>query len=154
MREIEELSVEEIIEEPMQAGTGTPAVANEFLAEQVFGKNVAELIAEIEARRADRRPTIRDLPLNERKAYQAEAVRRHRAKVKREKALGNPAPTKAAVREALADAALMLLAVEGPGADQVRSYLSRAFPGRVGVSMTVTSRARSGKLRPTSLKSN
>ena len=96
---------------------------------------------------------VRDLPQEDRRAYQAAAVRKHRAMLKDKKAEGNPEPTRDAVREALADAALMLLAVGGPGAEQVRAYLGKAFPGRPGVPMTVTSKARSGKLKPRSLNS-
>jgi hypothetical protein len=123
------------------------SAGSRILAEMVLGERYDALAAV-----AKRKPTIRDLPPEERKRYQAEAVAKHRAKVKAQKADGNPEPTGDAVREALADAALMLLAVGGPGADQVRAYLDRAFPGRPGVAMTVTSRARSGQLKPKSLK--
>lgn len=124
------------------------SAGSRILAEMVLGEDFEALLGTVK-----RKQGVRDLPPEERKAYQAAVVRKHRAKVKAEKAKGTPEPTKDAVREALADAALMLLAVDGPGADQVRAYLDRAFPGKPGVAMTVTSKARSTKLRPKSLKS-
>jgi hypothetical protein len=140
--------VDGILEEEWIVEPGSKAAAaTELLAELVFGDKYDALL-----KHAERKPGVRDLPDHERKTYQAEAVRKHREKLKAMKTAGNPEPTRDAVREAMADAALMLLAVGGPGADQVRAYLERAFPGRPGVAMTVTSRARSGKLRPTSLK--
>lgn len=144
------MDFEEIVEEIEGAGT---AVGDQLLAELLFGGNVKSATALPNVERFRSKPGIRDLPPEERKAYQREAVRAHREKLKAQKAQGNPEPTKDAVREALADAAIMLLAVDGPGAEQVRAYLERAFPGRSGVPITVTSRARSGKLRPRSLKS-
>jgi hypothetical protein len=155
VQDIMEQTVEDIIEEPMEDGVDR-SVGTAILSELVFGKDLDALIALIEAERAqkNRKRSVRDLPLEERREYQREAVRKHRAKLRDNKAQGNPQPTRDAVREALADAALMLLAVDGPGADQVRAYLVKAFPGRVGVSMTVTSGARSGKLRPKSLKAS
>jgi len=123
------------------------SAGSRILAEMVLGEKYDALAVV-----AKRKPTVRDLPPEERKKYQAEAVAKHRAKVKAHKADGNPEPTGDAVREALADAARMLLAVGGPGADQVRAYLGKAFPGRPGVPMTVASKARCGKLRPKSLK--
>lgn len=125
------------------------SAGSRILAEMVLGEKYDALAAA-----AKRKPGVRDLPPEVRKRYQAEAVAKHRAKVKAERAAGTPEPTREAVRVALADAALLLLAVGGPGADQVRTYLDKAFPGRPGVALTVTSRARSGKLRPKSLKSS
>lgn len=150
--EINELIEEIVIQEP------DDSVGSKLLAAELFGngqsKGLVALVSRIEAEKRIRKPSVRDLPIKARRAYQAEATRRHRAKLKRNKAEGNPEATTEAIREALADAAIMLLAVNGPGADQVRAYLAKAFPGRVGVPMTVTSRARSGKLKPKSLKSS
>ena len=91
---------------------------------------------------------VRDLPPEDRKAYHAKANRRSRAKRKAALDAGTPEPTDAVIRQALADAALMLLAVEGPGSAQVMAALAAVFPGRVGLPMTVTHRARTGSLRP------
>lgn len=122
------------------------SAGSKILAEMVLGEDYGGLLAKVR-----RKPGVRDLPEEERKKYQREATRAHREKLKAKQKEGNPEPTADAIREALADAALMLLAVGGPGADQVRAYLERAFPGRSGVPMTVTSKARSGKLKPRSL---
>lgn len=84
----------------------------------------------------------------ERAAYHREANRAARAKRKAAKASGDLEPTPAVIRTLLADAALMLLATGGPGAEEIRRILSRAFPSKPGVPMTVETRARTGRLRP------
>lgn len=99
------------------------------------------------AQQAGRR-AVRDMPEAERLAYHAEANRRSRAKARAAKEAGRLEPTEAALRTVLSDAALMLLATDGPGAREIRNALARAFPGRTGLPMTVTQRARSGALKP------
>jgi len=112
-------------------------------------------------RKAAGKKAIRDMPADERRAYTRDAVRRHRAKVQADKEAGRTEPTADAIRTALADAAIMLLATDGPGSREVRNALARAFPGMPGLPMTVAQRARSGALKPkllglpgTSLKSS
>ncbi len=100
------------------------------------------------SRKSSRSKTIRDLPPEARNEYYAEANRQSRAKRKAAIEAGTPEPTDAVIQQALADAALMILAVNGPGAAQVRQALGVAFPDRVGVPMTVQHRARTGSLRP------
>jgi hypothetical protein len=100
-----------------------------------------------------RRATTREAPPSERKAYLAAAARRYRARQRDAVEAGSPQPTNPAVRDALADAALMLLATDGPGAEQIRVYLARVFAGRPGVPATVTAKAKAGTLRPRFLKS-
>lgn len=51
-------------------------------------------------------------------------------------------------RDALADAALLLLATGGPGADAISSYLEKVFHDQVGAPITIKTWARSGKLKP------
>jgi hypothetical protein len=97
--------------------------------------------------------TTREAPPSERKAYLAAAARRYRARQKASVEAGSPEPTNPAVRNALADAALMLLATDGPGSDLVRNYLGKVFAGRPGVPDTVAARAKAGTLRPKLLKS-
>lgn len=80
--------------------------------------------------------------------YFREAQRRSRARRKAAADAGRLEPTRGNIRDALADAALMLLATGGPGADQVRVVLASVFAARPGVPLTVEQRARSGKLRP------
>ena len=116
------------------------------LLEEMLGDDVAD--------RRSRPLPVRDRSAAERKAYNRETVRKHRERLKAQKAAGSPEPTRDAVSDALADAALMLLAVNGPGADQVRTWLEKAFPGRPGVAMTVTAHARAGKFKPTFITSS
>lgn len=73
---------------------------------------------------------------------QARAIERQAA------ARGAVKPTKGNIRDALADAALMLLATSGPGADQVRHVLATVFSQRPGVPIAVEHKAKNGKLRP------
>jgi len=99
-------------------------------------------------REAEKAPTLRERSPEEHAAYMREANRRSRAKAREAKANGNPEPTKAMVRDALADAALILLASGGPGSEEIRRLLYRAFPGRAGLPGRIASEARSGKHRP------
>ena len=103
---------------------------------------------------AGRKKAVRDRPAEERRAYGAQRVREHRQRQKEAVAKGSPLPTEPMIREALADAALALLAVDGPGSDQIRHVLGRVFEGRSGVPGTVTARARAGALKPKLLKSS
>jgi hypothetical protein len=75
---------------------------------------------------------------------QARSRARHRASIE----AGSLPPTEGNIRSALADAALMLLAVDGPGADQVRQVLAAVFHDKAGIPVSVETRARSGRLRP------
>jgi len=95
-----------------------------------------------------RRRTTREAAPDDRRAYLAEAARKHRKRQREAKERGSPEPTAPMVRAALADAAIMLLATDGPGSEEIRNWLGKAFDGRVGVPGTVTARARSGRLKP------
>lgn len=77
-------------------------------------------------------------------------VRRQEARRREREAAQSGAlkATTANIRAALADAALMLLAANGPGADQVRHVLGAVFSQRPGVPVSVEHKARKGKLRP------
>ena len=77
-----------------------------------------------------------------------EAKARSREKARKAAEAGSPEPSTATIREALADAALILLATGAPGADEVARLLGKSFPGRAGVPGTVTAQARSGRLKP------
>lgn len=92
-------------------------------------------------------------PVEERRAYGAARVREHRKRQREAIEAGSPLPTEPMLREALADAAIALLAVDGPGSDQIRNLLGRVFAGRSGVPGTVSARAKAGTLRPKLLKS-
>ena len=93
-------------------------------------------------------PGVRDLPPAKRKAYQREAVARHREVARKARVSGVVEPTTANVQQALADAALMLLAVGGPGSDQVRAVLRSVFKSHAGTPLTVEAHARGGQLKP------
>lgn len=84
----------------------------------------------------------------ERREYFRVARRRSRERERAAARRGDPEPTMANVRAALADAALMILATGGPGADQVRMVLGAVFHRRPGVPLTVERKARLGRLRP------
>lgn len=89
-----------------------------------------------------------DLTNDERLAYMAEKNRQSRARQREAAAKGEALPTKANVRTALADAALMLLATDGPGAEHIRRVLQAAFPSKPGVLLRVEQQAKSGTIRP------
>lgn len=91
---------------------------------------------------------VRDRPPEKRLAYHAEANRKARAKAKAAIESGELEPTRPIIRQVLADAAVMILAVDGPGAEQIRAVLASAFPTKPGIPLTVTQNARSGRLRP------
>lgn len=89
-----------------------------------------------------------DMTDEQRKAYMAEANRASRARQREAAAKGDPLPSKANIRTALADAALMILATDGPGAENVRRVLQAAFPSKPGVLLRVEQQAKSGTIRP------
>lgn len=97
---------------------------------------------------ATAKPTVRELSPADRTAYDRENKRQQRARAKAAKEAGRPEASDAAIREALADAAIILLAVDGPGAAEIQRAIARAFPGRPGVASTTRIRARAGTLRP------
>lgn len=74
--------------------------------------------------------------------------RKSRARHSAALAAGDLVPTTGNVRAALADAALMILAIDAPGADQVREVLTKAFATRPGAPATIEARVKSGRLRP------
>lgn len=92
--------------------------------------------------------TIADMTDEQRREYMRQAKARSRAKQREAAAAGTPLPTKDAVRDALADAALMLLAVGGPGAEQIETVLHRAFPTKPGTVLRLIDDIRKGRLRP------
>lgn len=89
-----------------------------------------------------------DLTDEQRREYQAEKNRQSRARQREAMAQGEPLPSKANIRAALADAALMLLATDGPGATQIRTVLAAAFPSKPGLLLKIDQQAKAGTLRP------
>lgn len=96
--------------------------------------------------------TIADMTDEQRRAYMRRKKAESRAAQAKAKAEGALKPTTENIRDALADAALMLLAVGGPGSAEIERVLAKVFAARPGVVITVTADARRGKLRPKLLK--
>lgn len=92
--------------------------------------------------------TIADMTDEQRREYMRQAKARSRAKQREAALTGAPLPTADAVRDALADAALMLLAVGGPGAAQIETVLHKAFPSKPGKVLKLIGDIQKGKIRP------
>lgn len=101
-----------------------------------------------------RKPSIsvRDLPDDERRAYKAERQAERRAKLKERAEGGSLQFDAVTTREALADAALMILGSGAAGADAVENYLKLVFADQPGAAFTIRTRARSGQMKPKLLK--
>ena len=83
------------------------------------------------------------------RAYKAAHQRDRRARIAAEKDENNVVLLDAiTARDALADAALMLLSLNLPGADQVRGYLGKVFRTQVGAPLTIESRIKAGAMKP------
>ncbi|MCR4521679.1 hypothetical protein [Bosea sp. 47.2.35] len=111
-------------------------------------ERINRLYEALEARQRAKPPTIRELPTEERKAYMAELQRRTRAKAKAAAEDGRVEARTKTIRDALADAALIILASGAPGADAIEKLVGIAFAGRPGVAGTVRAKARAGAIRP------
>ncbi|MBC6716593.1 hypothetical protein H9Q09_10285 [Aurantimonas sp. DM33-3] len=92
--------------------------------------------------------SVREMSVEDRATYNREAQRRHRERKRASAEAGRPEATDDGIRTALADAAILLLAVGGPGADAIERAVRTAFPGRSGVAPTTRLRAQAGTLRP------
>lgn len=85
---------------------------------------------------------------DERRAYDRGKKAESRARLKQALREGDTPPTADNIRQALADAACMILAAGGPGAEQVRKALELAFRARPGVPLQVERDCRNGRIRP------
>ncbi|MCZ4287265.1 hypothetical protein [Hoeflea alexandrii] len=90
---------------------------------------------------------INDMTDAEFRAYKSKLQADRRAKVKADAAKGSLPFDAETTRQALADAAIAILASDGPGADAIRAYLSSVFVEKTGVPFTVTARAKAGELK-------
>ena len=106
-----------------------------------------ELYSRLVARGAAKPGSFSALDGEERRKYFTEARRRSRARERQAVEAGAIEPNTANVRDALADAALMILATDAPGAAEVRAVLAKVFAARPGAPMTIETRARRGKLK-------
>lgn len=107
-----------------------------------------QLYHKLKDRNATKAGSFSDLSEADRREYFRISRRRSRARVKASAAAGAVEPTTSNIRDALADAALMMLAIDAPGSELVRQVLASVFHKRPGVPMKVEQRARSGRLRP------
>ncbi|MBZ9683279.1 hypothetical protein LB531_21715 [Mesorhizobium sp. CO1-1-2] len=99
----------------------------------------------LKARHAPKAGSFVSLDEDQKREYFRVARKRNRAKVR---AAPSVAATSANINQALADAALMILATGAPGADQVRKVLQTIFVQRPGVPIAVETKAKKGKLKP------
>lgn len=97
------------------------------------------------ARGAPKPGSFTSLSEDQRREYFRLARRRSRA---HERAAPSIPATTANIRQALADAALMILATDAPGADHVRTVLTTIFAQRPGVPISIETKAKGGKLKP------
>jgi hypothetical protein len=84
----------------------------------------------------------------ERLAHNAKLRRERYAKMGDMRAAGSLPIDEATARDALADAALMILGSGTAGADAIMTYLEKVYSDKVGVPIAIRAKARSGKLRP------
>jgi hypothetical protein len=91
---------------------------------------------------------VRGLPDDERKAYKAQKQAERRAKLRERAESGSVKFDMMSAREALADAAIMLLASGAEGSASIERYLAKVFHDQSGAVLTIKANARSGRLAP------
>ena len=91
---------------------------------------------------------IRDLPAAERRAYKAQRQAERRAKLKERAEGGSVKFDTMSAREALADAAIMILAAGAEGSASIERYLAKVYHDQSGAVLTIKANARSGRLKP------
>ncbi len=91
---------------------------------------------------------IADMSPDEFRKYKAQKQAERRAALKERESSGSVKFDATSTRNALADAALLILATGGPGSDAVMSYLSKIYHDQVGAPLTIKTWAKSGKLKP------
>ncbi|WP_296069400.1 hypothetical protein [uncultured Agrobacterium sp.] len=130
------------IEEPVDKLEDELGLLRELLGDDTVVSPKAKSVAKREA------VSIADMTEGEFRAYKAKKQAERRAALKERETGGSIKFDALSTREALADAALLLLATGGPGADAVMAYLGKVYHDQVGAPMTIRSWARSGKLKP------
>lgn len=88
----------------------------------------------------------------ERRAYDAEKARESRLRARQQLSAGNVPHDTKHTRQALSDAALMILASGAPGSFEIRRVLEMIFADKPGVPMSLEQKIKAGKLRPILLK--
>lgn len=89
-----------------------------------------------------------DMSRDEFRAYKAEKQAERRARLKASECAGSVKFYSTSARTAPAEAALLILATDGPGAAAIMSYLRRIYHDEAGAPLTILARARSGHLKP------
>ncbi|WP_421477714.1 hypothetical protein [Agrobacterium tumefaciens] len=100
------------------------------------------------ARKPSATTPVRDLPEDERRAYKAKRQAERRAALKERVEAGSVKFDAATARDALADAALLILASGTEGSPAIMKYLERVYHDQAGAPFTIAARARSGELKP------
>lgn len=91
---------------------------------------------------------IDEMQPDEFRAYKARLQAERRARLKEQEAAGSLPFDAETTRDALADAAIMLLYAGGPAADAVLNYLGRVFADKPGAPLTIAARVRTRALKP------
>ena len=86
------------------------------------------------------------------RAYKSRLQAERRAKLKAQEAAGSLPFDAETTRDALADAALMLLYFGGPGSEAVMTYLGKVFADKPGAPLTIAARVKTRALKPKLLK--
>ncbi|RUV99361.1 MULTISPECIES: hypothetical protein [unclassified Mesorhizobium] len=106
---------------------------------------LAKLYGLLTAKNAPKPGSFTSLNADQKREYFRLSRQRSRARMR---AASSVAANAANINQALSDAALMILATDAPGADQVRKVLQTIFELRPGVPISVENRAKQGKLKP------
>lgn len=130
------------IEEPLDTIDDELGLLKDLLGEEPMESPVAKPISKRS------KVSLSDMNDDEFRAYKARLQAERRAKLKAREANGSVKFDANSTRDALADAALMILAHGLPGTDTIQKYLERVFADQVGAPWTITARARSGDLKP------
>lgn len=133
---------------PLDMSNTTKITSNMDRSMRAMDRALLDLHDRLAARNAPNAAAVRVLPDDAKRAYYTGKRAENRAKAREAADEGRPKAHAGTIRDALADAALMILATGGPGADQVRHVLGQVFSARPGVPLKVERQARTGRLRP------
>ncbi|MDG4874128.1 hypothetical protein P9273_03325 [Mesorhizobium sp. WSM4935] len=106
---------------------------------------LAKLYGLLTAKNAPKPGSFTSLNADQKREYFRLSRQRSRARMR---AASTVVASAANINQALSDAALMILATDAPGADQVRKVLQTIFEQRPGVPISVENRAKQGRLKP------
>lgn len=92
--------------------------------------------------------TIAEMSPDQLRVFERDRKRAYRAKRAEQKQSNKEMQTQADMREVLADLAIMLLAVDGPGSSTIMAGLSSHYKERGGWPLKIQHMAKAGKLKP------